>query len=214
VTISGGDKQAVFYVERSTLHLSGIEVRSNAHSRGILVLNSSISLQECVVAGNRVGDGSDELFGVGMLCRDAKVRLQKSAVMGNTIDSSTAVTEVGGAGLFFQNCQIEIAGCTIQTNAVYAMGSACGGGIWCENSSMRMWRSRVTDNTLHAPLCEGAGIYFKTPLNCQLGGSVITGNSSMQGNGGGIFIEDNFARVAIHRNTVVRQNYPTDVATR
>lgn len=210
VTISGDDGLAVLCVERSTLHLSGIEVRSNARRRGLLVVNSSISLQECVVAGNRVGDGSDELFGVGMLCRDSRVRIQKSTITGNVVDSGAADTIAGG-GLFFQNCQAEIAGGTIQANAVYATGSARGGGIWCERSTLRMWRSRVTDNALHAALCEGAGIYFKAPLDCQLGGSVIIGNGSPEGHGGGIFVEGDFARVVIHRNTIVRQNHPTDI---
>jgi hypothetical protein len=211
VTISGDGGLAVLCVERSTLHLSGIEVRSNARSRGLLVVNSSISLQECVVAGNHVGEGSDEPFGAGMLCRGSRVRIQKSTIVGNVVNSGTAARTAGGAGLFFQDCHVEFAGASIQANAAYAMGDARGGGIWCERSTLRMWRSRVTDNALHAALCEGAGIYFNAPLGCQLGGSVIMGNGSARGYGGGIFVEGDSARVSIHRNTVVRQNHPTDI---
>ncbi len=213
VTICGGDGDgsSVLRVERSTLHLSGIEVRSNARSRGLLVVSSSLSLQECLVAGNRIGDRSDEPFGGGMLCRDSRVRIQKSAITGNVIDRGAAGSTAGGGGLFLQDCQVEIAGGTIQGNAVYAQSSAAGGGIWCERSTLRMWRSRVTDNALHAASCEGAGIVFKAPLGCQLGGSVITGNGSPRGHGGGIFIESDPAHVNIHRNTVVRQNHPTDI---
>lgn len=212
VTISGDGGLAVLCVERSTLHLSGIEVRSNARSRGLLVANSSISLQECVVAGNQVGDGSDEPFGGGLLCRDSRVRIQKSTITGNVVNIGAAAANAGGGGTFFQNCHVEIAGGNIQANAVYAMSSARGSGIWCEQSTLRLWRSRITDNALHAELCEGAGIYFKAPLGCQLGGSVITGNGSPQGHGGGIFVEGDSARVTIHGNTVVRQNHPTDIA--
>jgi len=220
VTICGGDGDggggsAVLRVERSTLHLSGIEVRSKARTRGLLVVSSSISLQECLVAGNhagnRIGDRSDEPLGGGMLCRDSRVRIQKSAITGNVIDSDAAGSTAGGGGLFLQDCQVEIAGSTIQGNAVYAKGSAAGGGIWCERSTLRLWRSRVTDSALHAATCEGAGIFFKAPLGCQLGGSVITGNGSPRGRGGGIFIEGDPAHVNILRNTVVRQNHPTDV---
>jgi hypothetical protein len=211
VTISGDDGLAVFHIKRSTLHLSGIEVRSNARNRGFRVMNSYLSLQECVVAGNRVNEGSGEPFGAGMLCRDSKVRIQKSIITGNVVDMGDYEPDAGAGGLFFQNCQVEIAGGNIQGNAVYAMRSGRGGGIWCEHSTLRLWRSRVTDNAVHSLLCEGAGIYFKAPLDCQLGGSVIIGNGSPQGQGGGIFIEGDPARVAIHRNTAVRQNHPTDI---
>jgi hypothetical protein len=74
-----------------------------------------------------------------------------------------------------------------------------------------MWRSRVTDNALRAPVCEGGGIYFKDAARCELGGSVITGNGFPEGKGGGIFIEDDPSAVSIHRNTVVRLNSPDDV---
>jgi len=214
VTLSGDGGPAVLRVERSTLHLSGIEVRSKARSRGCLAVNSSLSLQECVVAGNYVDARSGEPFGGGMLCRDSKVRIQKSMIVGNVVDAGPAAAIAGGGGVFFQDCQIEIAGATVQANAVYAMRRAGGGGIWCERSTLRMWRSRVTDNALHAPWCEGAGISFKAPLGCQLGGSVITGNGSPRGHGGGIFVEGDSARVSIHRNTVVRQNHPTDIDSR
>jgi hypothetical protein len=211
VTICGDGGLSVLRVERSTLHLSGIEVRSNARGRGLLAVSSSLSLQECVIAGNRVGEGADEPFGGGMLCRDSRVRIQKSAVTGNVVDSGAAASTGGGGGLFFQDCQVEIAGGTVQGNAVYAASRAAGGGIWCERSTLRLWRSRVTDNALHAASCEGAGIYFQEPPGCQLGGSVITGNGSPRGRGGGVFIEGDSSRVIIHSNTVVRQNHPTDV---
>jgi hypothetical protein len=209
VTFSGDGGLAVLSVERSTLHLSGIEVRSRARSRGLRVVNSSISLQECIVAGNHVGEGSDEPYGAGMLCRGSKVRIQKSTITGNVVDRRH--TAAGGGGLFFQDCQVEIAGGNIQANAVYAEGSARGGGIWCEQSTLRLWRSRVTDNALHAASCEGGGLYFNAPLDSQLGGSVITGNGSPRARGGGIFVQGDSARVRVHRNTVVRQNHPTDI---
>lgn len=218
VTVSGGGGgggsgggMAVFCVERSTLHLSGIAVCSNACSRGLLAVNSSISLQECVFAGNRIGEGADEPFGAGMLCRDSRVRIQKSTIAGNVVNGGAGRSTAGGGGLFFQDCHVEMAGATIQANAVYAMRTARGGGVWCERSALRMWRSRVTDNAMHAGACEGAGIYFNSPLVCQLGGSVIMGNGSPRGRGGGIFVEGDAALVRIPRNTVVRQNHPTDI---
>jgi hypothetical protein len=74
-----------------------------------------------------------------------------------------------------------------------------------------MWRSRVTDNLLSAPISEGAGLYLADALDAQLGGSVITGNDSPRGAGSGVFIRGVRARIVIHANTVVRQNHPQDV---
>lgn len=204
----GAAGTAVFTVKGSTLSLSGLEVRSNGRMRGLLVNDSTLSLQDCVVAGNRTADET----GAGMDCRGSSVRLQKSAIVGNTIDREGASGAAGG-GLFFRDCSIEIAGCTVQANAVHASDRARGGGIWCEASRMRMWRSRVTDNALRAGECAGAGLYFRDAGRCELGGSVVSGNGSVEGRGGGIFVEGDPAGVSIHRNTFVKQNHPDDVCS-
>jgi hypothetical protein len=78
VTVTGSAGLAVFVVERSTLHLSGIDVRSNGRLRGIRVTDSTLSLQECVVAGNRIPTQEDsDGCGAGMECRRSTARLQK-----------------------------------------------------------------------------------------------------------------------------------------
>jgi hypothetical protein len=209
VVLAGVEGEAVLSVHDSVLHLSGIEVRSNARLRGIIVSDSSVSLQECVIAGNRIGDGAREALGAGMSCRRSAVRIQKSTVAGNTVDCSSAAS-AGGGGLYFEDCRVELAGSSVQVNAVYARGEARGGGIWCERSRMRIWRSRVTDNLVHADVCEGGGMYLKDSIDCQIGGSVITGNGGAAARGGGVFLTGGAANVSIHSNTVVRQNQPDD----
>jgi Right handed beta helix region len=208
VTLAGGGVATVLAIEGSVVHLSGIEIRSNQRARGISAVDSSLSLQECVVAGNRAGADSGEPFGAGMLCRNSNVRIQKSTIAGNTIEHAN---NAAGGGVHFSGCKVEIAGSSIQTNAIYASETARGGGIWCEQSRLRMWRSRVTDNLLYAQACEGGGIYFRDSLDAQLGGSVITGNGSVSGNGGGVFIFGDPERVSVHRNTIVRLNHPADL---
>jgi hypothetical protein len=246
VTVAGGEGSGVFQVHRSTLHLSGIEVRSTGRLRGLWISDSTVTLQDCIVAGNGTctRDFPDG-FGAGMECRGSTVRIQKTTIAGNTVDQCTgaaaallagARTPVTGSaavaggkapsgpgmsdpvaglalggGLYFENCKVEIAGSTIQANSVYSAVRAAGGGIWFEGGRMRVWRSRVTDNALRAPICEGGGIYLKHSDRVELGGSVITGNGFAEGVGGGIFIEGDPARVAIHGNTSVRQNHPDDL---
>jgi parallel beta helix pectate lyase-like protein len=204
VTITGNAAASVIALETSSVYLSGIEIRSDQRARGISAVDSSISLQECVLAGNAVQDD-----GAGMLCRRSTVRVQKSTVGGNTVRAGGS--GAAGGGLYLVDCKVEIAGSSIQTNAVYGSDSARGGGICCERSHLRVWRSRVTDNTLFGQNCEGAGIYFKDMLNARLGGSVIMGNGAAGGTGGGIFISGNSQPIAIHRDTVVRRNHPDDV---
>jgi hypothetical protein len=207
VVITGNTEANVVTVESSKLYLSGIEIRSNRRARGIRAIDSSISLQECVVAGNAIGAG--DAFGAGMCCHDSSVRIQKSIVAGNTVDCGSS--EGGGGGLYLVDCKVEIAGSSLQTNEVYATDVARGGGVWCERSQLRLWRSRITENWLFAPRSEGAGAYFRDAAATQLGGSVISGNGSVAGKGGGVFISGDRATVAIHRNTVIRQNHPDDL---
>lgn len=209
VTLAGNDGEAVLSVDDAALHLSGIEIRSNARTRGMIVSGSTLTLQECVIAGNRVGDDAQEPFGAGMLCRRSKVKIQKSTVAGNTVECPPARL-AGGGGLYFEDCKVELAGSSVQLNAVYARHEARGGGIWSERSRMRMWRSRVTDNAVHAAECEGGGMYLRDSIDSQVGGSVITGNGGPLARGGGIFVSGDAANVAIHGNTVVRQNHPDD----
>jgi len=209
VTLAGNDGEAVLSVHDSALHLSGIEIRSNGRARGMVVSGSTLSLQECVIAGNRIGDDAREPFGAGMLCRRSTVKIQKSTVASNTVECPSARI-AGGGGLHFDDCRIELAGSSTQLNAVYARHEARGGGIWSERSRMRMWRSRVTDNAVHAAECEGGGIYLRNSIDSQIGGSVITGNGGPMARGGGIFVSGDAANVAIHGNTVVRQNHPDD----
>jgi len=209
VTLAGEGGEAVLSVHDSTLHLSGIEIRSNGRARGMMVSGSTLSLQECVIAGNRVGEDAQEPFGAGMLCRRSTVKIQKSTVAGNTVECPS-LPLAGGGGLYFDDCKVELAGSSVQLNAVYARHEARGGGIWSERSRMRMWRSRVTDNAVHAAASEGGGIYLRNAMDTQVGGSVITGNGGPLARGGGIFVSGDAASVAIHGNSVVRQNHPDD----
>ena len=57
----------------------------------------------------------------------------------------------------------------------------------------------------------GGGIRNEPTSSLTVIGSVITGNGSAGGRGGGIFILGGPERVSIHRNTVVHLNHPEDL---
>lgn len=221
VTITGSDSRGVLVIENSSVYLSGIEIRSGRRMRGILATDSTLSLQECVIAGNFCGLESGEFAakGAGMCCVRSAIRIQKSGITGNAIDMPDASAEAGmttniearGAGVYLESCKVEIAGSTIQANEIYSYGGASGGGIWCHDCRLRVWKSRVTDNYLRAKSCQGCGVYLRKMIACEIGGSVITGNGFVDGNGGGVFIEAGSNNVSIHRNTIVSHNHPDDL---
>ena len=210
VTLVGDAAASVLQIENASVYLSGIEIRSNGRARAISAVDSSIALQECVLAGNRADDRRGQASGAGMLCTRSSVRVQKSMLAGNHAEGASG--SASGGGLHLVECKVEIAGSSIQANAVYGSAEAKGGGIYCERSEVRLWRSRVTENALYGTSCEGAGLFLQD-CSAQIGGSVVTGNGIAEGRGGGIFIGGEPGRVVVHPNTVLRQNHPDDIAT-
>src|SRR5258708_30665449 len=209
VTVVGVAAPSVLAIDGSQVHLSGIDIRSNARARGMSIVESHVSLQDCVVSGNHVGESFDQPFGAGIMGRSSTVRIQRSTVAGNTVQRNGPA---GGGGLHFVDCNVGVMGSSVQTNAVYAAGMAPAGGIWCERSKIRMWRSRVTDNVMYAEDCEGAGIYFRDSGGAVIAGSVITGNGSPEGRGGGRFVRGNQRGVGIHTNSFGGRNHATELA--
>jgi hypothetical protein len=205
VLTGAGIADSVLDIENTSVYLSGVEIRSNGRARGIAARKSTVALQECVLAGNRVV--AAEATGAAMLCLHSSVRVQKSMIAGNQVEG---VKTGSGGGLYLADCQIEIAGSSIQANAAYGSDEAEGGGIYCDRARMRMWKSRVTENGLFAKGCAGAGIYFKDS-SAKIGGSVITGNETVDGTGGGILISGDPNQIIINADSMVRRNHPDDV---
>lgn len=207
VVLVGDAAESVVRAENTSVYLSGIEIRSNGRARAISATRTKMALQECVLAGNRVRGDDDLLEGAGMWCVDSAVRIQKSMLIGNSIEAPKG--EARGGALHCTDCKVEIAGCTLQANTLHAGAGAKGAGVYLARSRLRLWRSRVTDNALFAASGEGAGVYCEDSA-AQLGGSVITGNSAHSGVGAGLYVRGATGEVAVHGNTVVRQNYPDD----
>lgn len=202
VVFTGGRGRAMFDVKRSTLHLSGIEIRSCA-TRAIVAEDAHVSTQECVIASNR-----SDASGAGVAAWRSVVHLQKSVIGANVV---RVTGDAFGGGVYLEDCRAEIAGCTIELNELTSEGAAYGGGLACVRTKLRLWRSRITDNALHGSAGGGGGIYVAEPLATQIGGCVITGNHSFGGSGGGVFAPD-LGPGAIHRNTIVQRNHPDDVS--
>ena len=212
VVLTGGGGPCVVRVERGGLALSGVEVRSDGRARGIWAEDATLNLQECLVAGNRGGAiAGDELAGGGIGARRSFVRVQKSTVACNTVDAPSP--EAGpalGGGIFVEECRLEIAGSTIVGNVVQSKVAARGGGFAMRGGRLRMWKSRVTDNLLRAPRCEGGGIYFFAPGLCDLGGNVIANNTALDGDGGGIFLAGERSDLPLGAGSTLHRNHPDD----
>src|SRR5690349_13932338 len=50
VIIVGAAAKSVITIESASVYLTGLEIRSNSQARAISAINSSIALQECVIA--------------------------------------------------------------------------------------------------------------------------------------------------------------------
>lgn len=73
-----------------------------------------------------------------------------------------------------------------------------------------MWKSRVTDNLLRAPACEGGGLYVFEPEPCDLGGNVIANNTALDGLGGGVFLAGERANLPLGAGSTLHWNHPDD----
>jgi hypothetical protein len=117
VTLVGATADDVVHIENTSVYLSGIEIRSNGRARAISTFGSSLALQECVLAGNRVSDAHARHGGAGLWCIQSSVRVQKSMIAGNNVQTSDQ--SANGGGLHLVDCKVEIAGSSIQANALY-----------------------------------------------------------------------------------------------
>lgn len=214
VILCGGSDPWVVRVGRAALALSGIEVRSDGRSRGIRVDDATLNLQECLVAGNSVvGESAagERLAGAGIAAWRSRVRVQKSTLACNRVEASTPEAgPAAGGGLYLEDCRSEIAGSTVVGNSVRSQVAARGGGIAMVRGRVRMWKSRVTDNLLRAPTCEGGGLYLFEPEPCDLGGNVVANNTAIDGLGGGLFLAGEPANLPLGASSTVHWNHPDD----
>src|ERR1043166_522594 len=95
VLTGAGVADSIIKIENTCLYLTGVELCSNGRARAIATRNSTVALQECVLAGNRVVGAKPS--GAAMHCLQSSVRVQKSMIAGNQIEGA----ETGsGGGLY------------------------------------------------------------------------------------------------------------------
>ena len=143
---------------------------------GILCYNSSPTITNCTISGNRVHYHS---YGGGIYCFRSSPTITDCIISGNLSTQGS-----GGGGIYCDSSSPTITNCTISGNSA----DDCGGGIHCHHSSPTITNCTISGNTA----LRGGGIYcsssFPTITNCAISGNcAILGNSAGDGRGGGIY---------------------------
>jgi hypothetical protein len=174
--------------------------------------SSALSLIDCVVSGNtaRGGGGISNFSGDVTLTRCQVIGNQATGgegggvalfnggtgnltVLDSTVSGNSASEGGGGLALLHNSnpSSLTITGSTINNNTVTTAGVAGGGGIVVSDSGP----VQITDTVIsgNTALLDGGGFesYSLTPASITFTNDTITGNESVQGNGGGLAILDN-----------------------
>ncbi len=155
--------------------LRGFRITGGSGERGagINVYQSSPTLEDLVIEGNRAssGGGGFNFYGASPVLRDTVVK------------GNQALTNVGGGGKINASTGVVLEGVTFARN----VSKYEGGGLYVSGSQVELRDSVVKQNT--SVKGWGGGV---TLLRTQglVGGAEVTGNRALKGRGGGMYLED------------------------
>lgn len=205
-TIINGDKKGSVVTfksrERADSALLGFTITNGSSSSGggVYCTNSSPTLKDNIISGNRAIDGggvdcveessptltnntisgnSASWGGGGVSCRDSSPELTGNTISGNRAD-------ISGGGVSCTNCSP-----TLTRNAVtgnWASGEyGSGGGVSCNASSPTLSGNTISGN--YAALY-GGGVCCSIGSCPVLTNDIITGNIATTGGGGGLYVSE------------------------
>jgi len=177
------------YADGSTVDLSGaISTNTASYSGGgIYASNSVLHLTDATVglaggaSGNRLGTSGNT--GAGLyLANNTTALLSNTVVISNTFQTSSftyggGIYATAGTDLTLQNSRIE-------QHLAPSAGDGRGAGIYLDGSTATLDNSQILTNTAGA--VGGAVRMWQSSSLTVRNGSVIAGNQSLNGGGGGI----------------------------
>ncbi|HUU62414.1 MAG TPA: right-handed parallel beta-helix repeat-containing protein [Dehalococcoidia bacterium] len=196
--VDGEDMSRVFYINNSTVDMSGMTIRNGnvstaANGGGLYNEYGNVTMTNCTVSGNEAYNGG------GLYNNGGNLTMTGCTISGNEAN-------FWGGGIYRDGGEVTLTKCTVSGNT--AASGMLGGGIYNNGGAgdgLTMTGCTVSDNKADT---EGGGIRNDGPLemtNCTIigneapdgGGIYNSGNVTMTGctvsgndadnNGGGIF---------------------------
>ena len=191
VTISGNNASRIFQIYNfgsipPAVTISGLTLSAgNTAGNGgaIYALNIGLSVQNCVLSGNTAHFGGSIYAGGGT---NATATLNNATLSGNSAAS-------GGAFFLKGQSSVAIVGSTMTGNSTT---TCCGGGYIGYAGSVTISSATIGTNTVSGANGNAGGMAFThIGTSLQVSNSTISGNVSLKGHGGGLWITDSGAVV-------------------
>jgi hypothetical protein len=168
LTVSGGGKSRVFYIEGGSATISGLTL-SGGHADaggGLYDNGATVSLSDCIISGNSATDG-------GGLKNAGTLSLTNCTVSGNS-------ASFYGGGLFSRGT-LSLTDCTVSGNSA----DDSGGGLFIVFGTATLTHCTVSGNSATNTYLRGngGGFYVKEG-QAQLVGCTVSGNSAVHWGGG------------------------------
>jgi parallel beta-helix repeat protein/predicted outer membrane repeat protein len=183
--VDGQDISRVFYVNQSTVDMSGMTIRSgntSGYGGGVYNDNGNVTITNCTVSDNYAeGDG-------GGIYNDGNMTMTNCTVSGNN-----AATDGGG---IWSYGELTMTSCTVSGNNA-ADGN--GGGVYIGYGDVIITNCTISGNTAGY---DGGGIYNLESHNLTITNCTVTQNKSAN-DGGGVL--NNYQPLMI-RCTIVHGN--------
>lgn len=168
-TIDAGDVTRVFNMtsESEDLVIDGFTITGGYNDEslgtggggGIYISSGDCTIRNCIITQNHA-----DYLGGGLLINSCNPTIENCTIEDNAT-SKTTILNTGGGGVYLYSCPADgplLDNCTIQNNTSVQHG----GGIYCNNSYIRIEGSHIIGNqaTNTSYSCYGGGIYTTQPV--------------------------------------------------
>jgi parallel beta-helix repeat protein len=170
--IDGQDISRVFFINKSTVDMSGMTIRNGNttfYGGGIYSFMGNVTLNNCTVSDNEAD------YGGGIANNEGDVTLTNCTIADNHAADH-------GGGIYNVDSNLTMTNCTISGNE--ADGN--GGGICNSDATMTLTNCTVSGNTA---VVNGGGIYNNDELtmtNCTISGNEAPYGGGLYTNGGNV----------------------------
>ena len=181
------------YVNSGNFNMYGGDIIGNSASYGggVYVNSGTFTMDGGTITGNRTSYGG----GAGVYVEENGnfIMNNDASVTDNTIDyGSTGGSVYVNGGKFEMNGNASVTGNTAHNSN---SNGSCGGGVYVNSGTFTMnGNASVTGNKATLGTLTGGGVYVKSGTftmngNSKVTGNAASGNKSVKGDGGGVYVD-------------------------